>query len=194
MEFITLRRKILWDAEEQVEETSPPIQTLPVPQEPAVVPVQSQPVVVQPKGFTRPYKTRYGNGHKITKKRDLWNNERSQMRTFFMNKNGQIAGDDCVTFKHQALHYDVAIFQVTGFISYLHAEVAQGKISTLELVAYEVWMRTKYNGTLWARYNNPIYVAVRKANQDLVAAGKDPVFSVQKEKQVDVFIKPEYTK
>ena len=205
------KRRVLWDPAEQINEEGPVIQQAPLTLEqfqaslpgPEVIGIGSEPVpaiaakvqgkavVIEPK-TTRAYKQREGNGHKIGKVRGLINPERDRMREFFINHNGQIGDDDCVNNKTFFVASDVTIFQVTGFISVLHNDVAEGQIQLKDLPSYEQWMRAKYGG-LWARYNNPMYVTVRKQNQADVAVGKKPSHYLSKEKKVKVWVTPKFS-
>ena len=152
--------------------------TAPVPDTPAgpeLVMTPTGPVAWQP----RAYKKREGNGHKKLKVRDLLGPEKDSIRSFFLFKNGMIGNDDCVGFKLQMVA-EVAIFQITGFVSYLHCQVAEGIITLQDLIKYEGWMRAKYHDTLWARYNYKIYMDIRTQNQALIAAGQAPTAKVSK--------------
>jgi hypothetical protein len=120
---------------------------------------------------------RSGNGHQKTKKRPLSDTERDSLRNFFLARNGQIEDDNCVKWRTDNNDPVVGIFQVTGFISYLHREVAEGRTMVRNLASYEEWMRTKY-GQLWAQYNEPRFVAVREQNRQAVAAGRKPAARV----------------
>jgi hypothetical protein len=124
----------------------------------------------------RAYKKRVGNGHKSVKVRNLIDTERYVLRNeLFIPKNGQIEDDDCVDFKQLRKWDDVGIFQITGFISVLHTDVASGLLQVDNLIAYEQWMRTKYGGTLWARYNLQLYNKTRAINASLISQGLPPV-------------------
>jgi hypothetical protein len=72
-------------------------------------------------------RNRVGNGHKKEKVRNLFNHERDYLRSAFLLRGGMLNEDDCLGLKAN-MAAEVAIFQITGFISYLHREVAQGKI------------------------------------------------------------------
>lgn len=157
-----------------------PVQTPPAPVQTPPAPTQTAPApqTVPSTGISvagRPSGPRNGNGHKSEKTRDLHDRERDGMRNWFISKNGQIADDDCVEFKN-GMAADVAIFQVTGFISYLHRDVACGRTQLSDLAAYEKWMHDKY-GKLWAQYNDPKYVQSRQQNQAAIAAGNKPIFT-----------------
>ena len=144
-------------------------------------------LVIQPSDTTRrTYTKRFGNGHVSAKKRDLYDSERSKiLHELFLPKNGQIENDDCVCFK-PSLDPEVSIFQITGFVSVLHTEVAEGILQLRDLISYEKWMSNKYGGTLWARYNNPRFVAVRQMNLEALANGLDPIYKVKDVKKRSV--------
>jgi adenylylsulfate kinase-like enzyme len=155
--------------------------------EPEPEPVRQPDVIVQSNGSTlavemktkRMYK-RNGNGHKSQKTRDLLDTEKNMLRyDLFLSNDGQIDEDDCVLFRrsHDSLFADVGIFQITGFISVLHTQVAEGRLSLKDIQAYELWMRTKY-GRLWARYNHPLYVKARANNAEMIAKGLPPTYKI----------------
>jgi hypothetical protein len=128
---------------------------------------------------------RTGNGHKVEKKRDLLDTERNFFRSTFIQKNGQIEDDFCVGLK-QLVDDDVAIFQITGFISYLHREVAQNHLELPDLQAYCNWMHARY-ADLWEQWNRPAFVNIRRVNAENRAAGR-PLVSVSRESNPTVFI------
>lgn len=169
--FAVGRRKIRWEPEEAP--PSSPIVTVDV-QQSFIQQPSGTTLVVQEDG-RRTYKKRTGNGHTSEKVRDLENFERGMIRDhLFIPKNGQIEDDDCVIFKNNVSEMnEIAIFQITGFISVLHTQVAEGRLMVNDLVAYELWMRTKY-GRLWARYNLPIYATARAVNAQAIATGQTP--------------------
>jgi len=45
---------------------------------------------------------------------------------------------------------EVTIFQVTGFVSYLHREISCGRLTVGDMVSYETWMRKQRK--LWDQY------------------------------------------
>jgi len=172
--IVMAKRKIRWE----------PAVIVPAPSLPEESPpeIDSQPGIILESNGTqtfvqakRTYKKRLGNGHQSVKVRDLLDGERDSIRKLFLIKDGQIEDDDCVGFKEQVKWEDIGIFQITGFVSVLHTDVAEGIITLKNLGAYETWMRTKYGETLWARYNLPLYVEIRKQNADLVSQGLPPV-------------------
>ena len=169
--------------------------------------VKSQPdqVLVLPEGSRlvvqakRSYKKRSGNGHKSLKVRDLYDQERNDMQFgLFIPQNGMICDDDCLAYRQRMIdagswNPDIAIFQVTGFISVLHTMVAEGRLEVRDLSSYEAWMSSKYGGSLWARYNLSKYVAVREANQQALANGLAPTNRVGRIQNVQVRTIPRFT-
>jgi hypothetical protein len=95
---------------------------------------------------------RNGNGHKSTMTRKLNDTEKDQIRAEFIALNGQVHEDACVqVHKNLPDSNDVGIFQVVGFVSYLHFQVARGKIILRDLTAYEEFLQKKY-ARLWPKY------------------------------------------
>ena len=103
--------------------------------------------------------TRSGNGHKSLKKRDLTDSEKNDIRSFFLNKNGQIENNACVEYK-KGMDSEVAIFQVTGFVSYLHLQIACGKLRVHDMSTYLEFIGSHRN--LWSTYDSPKYRAMRR--------------------------------
>ena len=109
---MVITRKIFWDKDLAVEEpepVAPPKQT----------PKFDLDEVLLPKPVTTIKSPR--------KTRNLTNDERTTMRVYFVQKEGRVDGDDCVELKTM-LSPDLSLWQVTGFISLLHHEVAEGKV------------------------------------------------------------------
>lgn len=121
---------------------------------------------------TRPKITRNrtGNGHKKQFVRKLNNPEKDLIRAQFISVNGQIAEDDCVRLKSR-MDSVVAIFQITGFVSYLHREAALGRLPLVSMGAYAAWMETRYPN-LWAQWNKPAFINIRRTNRDNRLAGR----------------------
>jgi hypothetical protein len=175
------KRKIRWEPA-LVEEPAPAPPIVLVDTQPDIIIKGSSAVLVESK---RAYKHRVGNGHKSEKTRDLYDHEKDIIREdLFSPKNGQIENDDCVAFREIRLNdlpagtssfKEIAIFQITGFVSVLHTRVAEGGLQVNDLVAYEAWMRNKYGETLWARYNLPLYVETRAINASLISQGQAPI-------------------
>jgi hypothetical protein len=101
---------------------------------------------------------RSGNGHKIMKVRDLNDSEKNGIRSFFLDRNGCIENDACVEYKKH-LDVEVAIFQVTGFVTYLHKCIAMGRWTVTNMASYLTFLRGHRN--LWATYDSPKYRAMR---------------------------------
>jgi hypothetical protein len=168
---VTNMRKINWNPQEQIIEMEH-IAPSPTP-EPLIhsivetVPVQG------------PIRTRIrnGNGHRSGMVRKLNDSERAWLKTKFLQKNGRIANDDCVTFKGQIISDCIAIFQITGYISVLHRYVAMGRLELRDLSGYLNWMHEKYQG-LWTQYNNPRFTTARMANRDAVYEGRAPTATI----------------
>lgn len=80
-------------------------------------PVQSVPVQ------SAPVKVRRGNGHKKEMIRTLTDSERDLITDWFVSHNGMVIDKD-VSVLHATMHPDLAVWQVTGFVSYLHAVLA----------------------------------------------------------------------
>lgn len=152
------------------------------PEEPEIVPVPPVPVqiVLPPAPPARPQATviqtrvrRNGNGHKSAMVRKLNSEERNLFREAFIRKNGEFEEDDCLVLKRR-VSAEVAIFQVTGFISYMHRDVAQGRTILPDLQSYKNWMSTKYPNLLY-QYNSPRFSLVREANEQGRAFNRPPV-------------------
>lgn len=100
------------------------------------------------------------NGHYARKKRDLQDSERDIIRAAFLSKNGEIEEDACVEIKAD-LDPDVTIFQVTGFVTYLHNQIASGSLVVKNMASYEIFIQNHRD--LWAKYDSPKYRAMRSA-------------------------------
>ena len=103
---------------------------------------------------------RSGNGHVAAKKRDLDSTEKDRVRQEFLNLNGQIAQDACLPMLKQC-GSEATIFQVTGFVTYLHRLVAMGKLLVTDQQAYETYLQG--HRKLWETYNSLKYRTMRKA-------------------------------
>jgi len=104
---------------------------------------------------------RTGNGHKSKKVRSLLDAEKDTIRAEFVAINGQIAEDACKPI-HSKMDPEISIFQVTGFVTYLHSKVAAGALQLKDLSAYVEFL--KGHRKLWATYDSPKYRALRQKN------------------------------
>jgi hypothetical protein len=104
-------------------------------------------------------KKRNGNGHAKNKVRSLLDGEKDSIRSEFLTLNGQIDEDACVRLKKNKMPPEVSIFQVTGFVTYLHLKVAGGELDVRDLPAYLAFLQKHRD--MWSRYNSPKYVAMR---------------------------------
>ena len=121
-----------------------------------------------PNEFQVPVAALSGNNHKKEKTRGLTDSERDSLRAFFLSLDGQIEEDACVAIK-RGMNDDVAIFQVTGFVSYLHKEVASGALKLRDLEGYIEWMKAKYPKLL-EQYNSEKYRLLRQQIQPTYTA------------------------
>jgi hypothetical protein len=106
-----------------------------------------------------------GNGHKSNFKRKLVNLEKDAIRAEFLSINGCGTEDHWVVFRKNNLSAEVTIFQVTGFVSYLHRDVAaHGKTMKQlpDFQAYLKWLKNQYG--LWKQYNSAKYEGYRQKN------------------------------
>ena len=101
---------------------------------------------------------RQGNGHRPAKIRNMTSGEKTTIRSIFLRING-IAENDFWVEVHHGMDAVIAIFQVTGYVSFLHRKVASGTLRLNDLNSYVEHMKTKRN--LWATYNSPKYRALR---------------------------------
>ena len=109
---------------------------------------------------------RSGNGHKVAKVRSLFDSEKDRIRTFFQAVNGEIRPDSCTrlwkSMAQEPESKDISIFQVTGFVTYLHSEVMAGLASVRNLPRYMAYLQTHRD--MWLKYKSDKYAAMRLAN------------------------------
>ena len=110
---------------------------------------------------------RSGNGHKSLKVRGLDDAEKDKIRRFFLAYNGEIKPDACVSL-HKTMSPDLAIFQITGFVTYLHGECRKGLVPLRNYARYETYLQSHRDQ--WATYNSPRYIAMRAKNLDPIFA------------------------
>jgi len=167
--FITFQKRVVnWDANEAVFEEEPVV--TPVLPSLVISQTSTKSLVIQPKPGNK-------NGHRSEMVRKLNDGERAWLKNKFIQKNGQIANDDCVAFKGQMISDVIAIFQITGYISVLHRYVALGRLELRDLSAYLNWMEYKYQG-LWSQYNNKRFTAVRIVNTASRVNGQQPTANI----------------
>lgn len=147
------RRKILWD-----NSTATVVET---PNVSKVLAQVASAIETATKRKIRAAPVQSGNGHKAEKKRDLEVFEKNKIETkLFIPNNGQIGPDMCVEFKMKHLPDDVAIFQVTGYVTALHGKVRKGKLHLRNMDAYEKFLRE--HQALWRTYDSPRYREMRR--------------------------------
>ena len=175
-------RVVNWDIDNAIEEEEPASPVL--PPEPASPVLPPEPVFTPPTIFQKAVQSltsyRIGNdpqavmqrrfNNQAVMQRKLNNAERDQIRADFAFRNGQLEQEDCANLK-ALLDPVILLFQVTGFVSYLHREVALGRTQVRDLNAYMEWMQTKYTN-LWAQYNRPRFVSCRLSNNLLRNTGQ----------------------
>ena len=106
---------------------------------------------------------RSGNGHKIAKVRSLNDDEKNHIRRYFQAVNGEIRPDSCVALRNaMPTKAEISIFQVTGFVTYLHGEVMAGLATVRNLPRYLAYLQS--HRAMWAKYNSPKYAAMRLKN------------------------------
>jgi len=120
----------------------------------------SDPTPAAPVATATPVK-RSGNGHVRGKKRPLMPAEKDQIRADFLALGGKIAEDACKPTLAK-MGQDVTIFQVTGFMTYLHSQVAAGILALPDMDGYIEYI--KGHRKIWENYNSPKYQALRIKN------------------------------
>lgn len=157
--------------------------------EPEVQPETESKPEVQPATMpqTAPDQTRNGNGHKSTKKRDLSGAEKDAIRAHFIGADGIIEEDDLVRLKPTFPRGDeLSIFQLNGFVSYLHRKIAYGNrriIDRIDMNRYMEWMKKQVK--LWAQYNSPKYETYRrKAAQQAAQTQASPMSGFKRSRQI----------
>jgi hypothetical protein len=60
---------------------------------------------------------------------------------------------------------ELSVYQINGYMSRLHEEVAAGITLLPDIEAYKEWMYRKYPDTKWALYNSERSQKVREYNQ-----------------------------
>jgi hypothetical protein len=106
---------------------------------------------------------RSGNGHKAAKIRSLNEEEKNHIRVWFNALNGEIRPDACVRL-HTSMKTktEISIFQITGFVTYLHSQVMSGLATVRNIDRYLAYLQSHRD--MWAKYNSPKYAAMRAKN------------------------------
>lgn len=132
-------------------------------------------------------KTRSGNGHKKNKVRDLNDSEKDIIHAEFLYANGQFLYKDCSKKLKPQMGSDIAIWQITGFVSYLHTEVARSNIGLPNLSQYLSFLKNKYP-SLSKQYDSPKYqqLRIQKANatQSVTQTPIKPLFRTRLKRKV----------
>ena len=121
--------------------------------------------------------TEGGNGHTASASRKLSDDEKDFIRGQFMNLNGvfEDSKKSCTAMLPN-MGDEVSVWQVTGFVSYLHREVASNKFVLPDMDKYLKFLEA--HKKLWAQYNSPKYKSMRSAapQQQVAKASSDPQF------------------
>lgn len=94
------------------------------------------------------------NNHPIAKKRDLTDDEKATIRTFFLRANGIIKNDASLKIKER-LGKGVSSFQIVGAIIGLHRQVQNGVLKVRDLTAYKENLQARRR--LWKTYKSHKY-------------------------------------
>ena len=103
-----------------------------------------------------------GNGHVSMFMRKLNTKEKDFIYTHFLSLNGEFNDikKSCSIIRSK-MSDEISIWQVTGYVSYLHREVAKGNLEVSNMVSYDKFIRL--HKKLWSQYNSPKYQAKRAA-------------------------------
>jgi len=130
---------------------------------PATGKTVSQTATVAPSNSTGTKAPRNGNGHAINIKRKLNDTEKNEIRADFTRLNGEYedAKKSCtVLLPHMGS--EITVWQVTGFVSFLHREIASNGFTVPDMASYLKFLGN--HKKLWAQYNSPKYQALRAKN------------------------------
>jgi hypothetical protein len=103
---------------------------------------------------------RNGNGHAVAFIRKLDDTEKDIIRADFTKLNGEYVDQkkSCTALLPQ-MGTDISVFQVTGFVSHLHREIAKGDWTIPDMPSYLTFLEK--HKKLWAQYNSPKYQTAR---------------------------------
>lgn len=109
--------------------------------------------------------SRNGNGHTIGIKRKLNNTEKDNIRADFKRLNGEYEDQkkSCTALLPQ-MGTEITVWQITGFVSSLHREIAAGRAGVLvnDMDAYLKFLEN--HKKLWAQYTSQKYQNLRTQN------------------------------
>jgi len=116
---------------------------------------------------------RNGNGHKEAFKRKLNDPEKNFIRAEFMKLNGQFedAKKSCTAMLPN-MGVEITVWQITGFVSYLHREIAAGRFKVNDMPSYLSFLEN--HKKLWAQYNSPKYQKLRANPQPVAQTATGP--------------------
>lgn len=126
-------RQIDWDEETEVEEVvqetaaETVLQTKPEPE------IVSEPDVAVD---TTSVESKPKNGHKKQKVRDLNESEEEAIREQFLNDNGMLEYDAIKTRYRYHVADDIYTYQISGFVTSLHAAVLRGELEMPKIKSY----------------------------------------------------------
>ena len=106
---------------------------------------------------------RNGNGHVANIKRKLNDTEKDEIRADFLRLNGEYEDSkkSCtVLLPHMGS--EITVWQITGFVSFLHREIASNNFSVPDMDSYMKFLEN--HKKLWAQYNSPKYKNLRAGN------------------------------
>ena len=128
---------------------------------PAMTQTATAPPLTTPPPFTN--STRNGNGHKPGIKRKLNNTEKDNISADFKRLNGEYEDqqNSCTALLPQ-MGTEITVWQITGFVSYLHREIAAGRFEVDDMDSYMKFLET--HKQLWAQYNSQKYQNLRTQN------------------------------
>ncbi len=126
----------------------------------ATAPAATAPAATAPAAASAP---RNGNGHATTWKRKLNDNEKNYIHGEFLKLNGEFedAKKSCTAMLPR-MGAEISVWQITGFVSYLHREIAANRSQVGDMDVYMKFL--KNHKKLWAQYNSSKYAALRKVN------------------------------
>ncbi len=105
-----------------------------------------------------------GNGHASTKTRKLGDEEKDFIRSRFIELNGEF--EDKKKYASEILETlgtDISVWQVTGFVSSLHREIAAGEMVVPDMPSYLTFLSN--HRRMWARYNSIKYKDMRREKE-----------------------------